>query len=451
MNRPSLLFACLLCLCAALFAQSNAVPFVNQPLVPASIAPLHSGFTLTVNGTGFAQGAVVNWNGSPRSTKFVSSGQLKAQIAPSDVAQAATASVTVTNPGTIASNVIYFQIRESSPVVSMTAENTGALYGDASAADLNHDGNLDIVLLKSGDCYDAVPGILEVFLGKGNGHFQAQPKQNFGWCDVGNPVYGDFNGDGKLDLAINSYFGFGGSSAVYLAGSDNTFDQGVSVSESMVVAATADFNHDGNLDLVLQEISSCGFQIAFGKGDGTFLTTGPLYSMSACENQPTIGDFNGDGNLDLAFSVGNAVQVFLGNGDGTFQTAMEFPAANGESTLVAADVNGDGKLDLITNGVSVLLGKGDGTFTANGGPLLSGNSTNTQIVMGDFNGDGKLDIVVGNSYPNNNSWLLLGNGDGTFRNPQVFSSKGKLVGPVVGDFNNDGKLDLIDGHVLLQN
>lgn len=250
-------------------------------------------------------------------------------------------------------------------------------------------------------------------------------------------------------MAITSAFGFGESSAVYLAGANNNFQPGIEVSAGSGVVATADFNQDGKLDLVLETGSS--FQIALGNGDGTFATTTPFYDFIGAPDLPAIGDFNGDGNLDVAFSdPSDIVEVWLGNGDGTMQGPLQFPDANGRDTLVAADVNGDGKLDLITNGVSVLLGNGDGTFTANGGPLLNGNSVSTQILAGDFNGDGKLDFVIGSSYPDNLSWLVLGNGDGTFRNPLVFSSKGRLNGPVVGDFNNDGKLDLIDGPLLLQ-
>src|SRR5204863_10183419 len=79
-------------------AQTNPVPLINQPLVPDAIAPGGAGFTLTVNGTGFVSGSVVNWNGSARTTTFVSSTQLTASILPSDIAIASTASVTVVNP-----------------------------------------------------------------------------------------------------------------------------------------------------------------------------------------------------------------------------------------------------------------------------------------------------------------------------------------------------------------
>jgi hypothetical protein len=87
---------------------TNPVPFVNQPLVPAAAVPGGAAFTLTLNGTDFVSGAVVNWNASPRVTTFVSSSQLTASILASDIASAGTASVTVTNPGTAASQPVFF-------------------------------------------------------------------------------------------------------------------------------------------------------------------------------------------------------------------------------------------------------------------------------------------------------------------------------------------------------
>src|SRR5437667_11613632 len=102
-----LLLACLtLFVSISILAQAaNPVPFVNQPLVPASVAPGSAGFTLTVNGTGFVSTAVVKWNGSARSTTFVTSSQLKASISSSDVASAGSATVTV-NSGTADSNPV---------------------------------------------------------------------------------------------------------------------------------------------------------------------------------------------------------------------------------------------------------------------------------------------------------------------------------------------------------
>src|SRR5947209_14880976 len=100
-----------LLLSTSLLAQSNPVPFVNQPLVPMTVVPGSPAFTLTVNGTGFVSGSVVNWNGSPRTTTFVSSSQLTATITAADVVSAGTRSMTVTSPGPgNVSNPIFFPV-----------------------------------------------------------------------------------------------------------------------------------------------------------------------------------------------------------------------------------------------------------------------------------------------------------------------------------------------------
>src|SRR6202030_2713644 len=100
MKRSTLAaFSVIVILATSLLGQSNPVPFVNQPLVPTTVVPGSPAFTLTVNGTGFVSGSVVNWNGSPRATKFVNSTQLTATILASDVAEASTGTVTVTSAG----------------------------------------------------------------------------------------------------------------------------------------------------------------------------------------------------------------------------------------------------------------------------------------------------------------------------------------------------------------
>ena len=134
-------------------AQTNPVPFVNQPLVPTAINPGGSSFTLTVNGTGFVSGSVVQWNGTPLATIFVTASQLTAVVPASDIATAGTVLVTVVNPspGGGVSNAQYLTI--SSPVSTPTfssfydfalqpAQNTFNL--SAIAADFNGDAKLDL-------------------------------------------------------------------------------------------------------------------------------------------------------------------------------------------------------------------------------------------------------------------------------------------------------------------
>jgi FG-GAP-like repeat len=146
------------------------------------------------------------------------------------------------------------------------------------------------------------------------------------------------------------------------------------------------------------------------------------------------GDFNGDGKQDIAFASSNGVSVQFGNGDGTFQAAVN--SAPGWSPAASGDFNNDGKLDLVAwngTGLAILLGNGDGTFQT---PALSYGAVAGQIAIGDFNGDGKLDVVTSGGS------VFLGNGNGTLQPiSTLFSPVG--TGIAVGDFNGDGKADLV--------
>ena len=164
------------------------------------------------------------------------------------------------------------------------------------------------------------------------------------------------------------------------------------------------------------------------------------------------GDFNNDGKADIVITnyettaptAGNTVTVVPGNGDGTFQTALNYTVGTNPIGVVVADFNGDGNLDLAvanygSGNVSVLLGNGDFTFQ-NAVNYSVGGAPNA-IVVGDLNGDGKLDLIVSDS---NGFVVLPGNGDGTFGNKLVYSTTyGGVEYIAVGDFNGDGKLDLV--------
>jgi hypothetical protein len=429
---------------------STPVPFINQPLVPASVAPGSNGFTLTINGTGFASDAVVNWNGSPRATSVISSSTVQAAISAADVAKAGTASVTVTNPAKAnrTSNVVYFPIRNKAAKVAFSIDSHLNASGAIAVGDFNNDGKLDVAVGTN----DAI----NVYLGKGDGTFQ-KPIQNSIDFAPNFMVAADVNNDGKLDLlASNSLAGDGGVYVTALLG-DGTghLTQGNTYfgeNDSGGPLAVGDLNGDGNLDFVISGQSTGGgiTRVFLGNGDGTFqLKTG---NQADGIGGPVLGDFNGDGKLDLAVPVGfesSTVLVCLGNGDGTFQSCTSYDSKLIATAVTAADVNGDGKLDLITDGVVVLLNNGDGTFSL--GPtqqvsMLGGNMN--PVAIGDFNGDGVLDVAVMDvfsSYSLQNVAVLLGRGNGVFRNPIEFAAGSVefFAGLAVGDFNGTGDLGVV--------
>jgi hypothetical protein len=422
-----------------MLAQSNPVPLVNNPLAPVSIAPGSKTFTLTVNGTGFAPTAVVNWNGSPRPTGVISSSQMQATITSSDVAKASTAWVTVTNPtpGGGTSNVVFFPItREYSNLATSGSQAFNCAV--VGVADFNNDGKLDVACAGSE---------IAVSLGNGNGTFQSPVSSPY---YVGSQIVAaDFNGDGKVDIA-----GIGLPYSVVLLGNgDGTFTQSWSartVGGNDYIAA-ADFNGDGKLDLYITgwDLGQQWFQIYLGNGDGTF-SLAQQYSISYFAGSPAIGDFNSDGKLDLAIpedSSTGGVDIWLGNGDGSFSELGS--VLTGSRYAITADMNHDGKLDLLTDSGCILLGNGNGTF----GQPLCVQYGGIFAGVGDFNGDGIVDAaqtyILGLTPFID---FLVGAGDGTFPASFTFSDGFGGAGGSVGDFNNDGKLDVItsSGFLLIQ-
>jgi len=438
---------------APAWAQTNPVPFINEPLVPASVAPGSAGFTLTVNGTGFVQGSVVNWSmggtSTPLATTFVSTSELTAAVPAGNVVTAGTASVTVSSPtpGGGTSNAVFLQIVTAESQVFLTGFDVTSVYaGDGVAVgDLNNDGKADFVVA-NGCC-----NYISVFLGNGDGTFRPVTTYTTGNGKLPLvPALGDFNGDGNLDLVVTD--NASRSVTVWLGNGDGTLQapRSFPAGNEPYSVTVADFNRDGKLDLAVSDSVRAGIAILLGNGDGTFKK--PLFYsalLATAQGQTTVGDFNGDGKLDVAHASVNSdlVLVGFGKGDGTFQPPVPFRVGGPSLSVVAADFNGDGVLDLAgstsSNTVSVLLGRGKGKFR----PYTDyPTGTNPYLVLtGDFNGDGILDLATVNydTVAGNTLSILLGNGDGTFQSHVDYQAGTAPNWGATADFNGDGRPDFV--------
>lgn len=308
----------------------------------------------------------------------------------------------------------------------------------AYAADVNGDGNPDVI------AYDYLNNAMITWLNLGNGTFNAAVTTPLDTTNgYANSVYvADLNGDGKADIVYDITVNESTSSSTImvetqLGAGDGTFGQpSAAKTQSFTVAADAqesqtesmaiaDFNGDGKPDLALgvnENLGTTGIYIvttALGNGDGSFAALGNAQLTSATIQGQQLGrnyivpfstsgiylqDVNGDGKLDIVSDMDGAVYTAPGNGDGTFGTVVSSnePISDASSAAIL-DVNGDGKQDFVVAGgtLGVMLGNGDGTFAepAYGSQFIIDGAGSNSLVTGDFNGDGKPDVAqLGGDY-----------------------------------------------------
>ncbi len=331
--------------------------------------------------------------------------------------------------------------------------------------DLNNDGNLDIVVGSAFGASDG-NGVFTVLLANGDGTFKSPAEYETGYAPTAFAL-ADVNGDGKLDVVALNSCRFplpgcppSGTMQVFLGNGDGTFQPPIySGGGAAFSVAVADFDGDGRSDLAATFETGCGYGgfspcdyglIFKGNGDGTFGGGSGFFLTGNGSDLVVAADFNGDGKTDLALieSQHGNVDILLGNGDGTFLNGIFLPWSSFHTgrgrSLTAADINGDGHLDLAVTTDAVLriaYGNGDGTFQTPIGLNTTTDPDPKQVIAADFDGDGRLDLAVALG---SNSMLAvyINKPSGTFQK-HLFAASPGPVGLAAGDLNHDGYLDIV--------
>jgi hypothetical protein len=323
---------------------------------------------------------------------------------------------------------------------------TGFQLNGLAAADFTGDGRLDLAAL---NFFSGAPGSVSVLRrNTANTNFDLSPVQTLGSTNFSDSVLGDFDNDGRQDLAITT----NGTSniAIYKGSAGGGFtnlttavlNNGNLLSGAI---AAADFTGDGNTDLIISNQTIGGFSLLAGAGNGSFAAAID-FSGSFSPQLFGVGDFNGDGRQDFALNRGSPNQTlfYLRNAANNGFDAPVTVAQNGVGfSFTVGDFNNDGRDDLASNfgsaaGFSVILrNAGNNGFDA--AVSYAATNFNAQLTTADFDGDGNLDIA----YSSNDVSVYYGSATGTFGAPVAYGGNISAGYVESGDFNGDGRQDIV--------
>ncbi len=339
-----------------------------------------------------------------------------------------------------------------------TTFTASAFVQGAAVADFNGDGKPDLVLELDAATVGASE-TLQVFLGVGDGSFTEGASLTYGPQTAGSALNisglatGDVNNDGRADIVISRDVELRDRTSVFLGNGDGTFGAERVLSDIGWTDLTiADIDRDGKLDLVTFTVFPA---LMRGNGDGTFQTRASVKDSSNSSefyqtDGGTVGDVDGDGDLDVVTLdlTNRRAVLFLNRGDGTFEPERFLPLGADPSSVAIADVNADGRPDIVTgnyNSLSILLGTGGGLFASPQTIALPGAHTNIAIV--DVDGDSRLDIVTSTLDTTGVSGaagvnVLRGRGDGTFAAATRTGPTNGSLFLAVSDFDGSGRPDV---------
>ena len=323
-----------------------------------------------------------------------------------------------------ASGVLYVAHGDGAGGLAGLGQQVSGFRGSLTIADLNADTNPDVV---------AVSDLTRVALGTGTA---IEAPKTFGSAVSG--LFGDFTGEGQLDLI--SYGNF------HVGNGDGTFGTGVNVGLASELAA-ADLDADGKLDLLSAGTTAGAVGVRRGNGNGTFQALQDV-AIGVTPSSIAVADLNGDGKKDIALTqagqagMSGLTAIALGNGNGTFQSALTVLTSTA-GMVAAADFNHDGHIDLavsqndFSGSVAFLLNNGDATFQTS---VTSTIQSPRHISVGDLNGDGHPDVLITSSSQISRFHIAYGDGAGAFT-LTLFDNYSNRGPNAIGDFNGDGKMD----------